>query len=115
MTTARIFLCTSTPAIQYAIRCSWRERRTCCDCLIQGHGLPDVTDAPLFAHARTFRTIQLNGLNSSTGSIDLTARAAAIVAREPMFFMRFRELTSARGNALLQLSKPVDHDLDLRR
>jgi hypothetical protein len=45
----------------------------------------------------------LNGFNFSTGSIDLAARADAILATAPAIFMRFRELTSARGNALLQL------------
>jgi len=52
----------------------------------------------------------LNGLNSTTGSIDLTARAAAILATALLFFIRFRELMSARGNALLQLFCPVEDD-----
>jgi hypothetical protein len=45
----------------------------------------------------------LNGVNSSTGSIDLAARAGAILTIAPVIFMGFRELSSARGNALLQL------------
>ena len=71
-------------------------------------------DAHLFAQARTFRIIQFNGFACSTGSIDLTARASAILATAPQIFIGFRELMSARGNALLQLSKPVEHDLQLR-
>src|SRR5262245_6940478 len=34
-------------------------------------------------------------------------------SRERPMFIRFRELRSARRNALLQLSKPVQHNLDL--
>jgi len=30
-----------------------------------------------------------------------------------VMFIAFRELTSARGDALLQLSKPIEHDVDL--
>ena len=44
-----------------------------------------------------------------------TARASAILATGPQIFIRFRELMSARGNALLQLSKPIQHDVDLCR
>ena len=55
----------------------------------------------------------MNGIKYSTGSTDLTARAATILATEPVIFIAFRELMSARGNALLQLSKPIGDDLDL--
>jgi hypothetical protein len=55
----------------------------------------------------------LNGVNSSTGSIDLTARARAILATARPIFIGFRELMSARGNALLQLSKPIEDDANL--
>lgn len=84
--------------------------------LTQGHGRSGLAapDAHLFAQARTFRIIQLNGFNGSTGSIDLTARATAILATALQTFIEFRELMSARGNALLQLSKPVEDDIDLR-
>jgi hypothetical protein len=67
----------------------------------------------LFAQARTFRTIQFNGFDYSTGKIDLAARAAIILAAAHLTFMSFRELMSARGNALLQLFVPgskVSHD-----
>jgi hypothetical protein len=90
------------------------ERRTCFDGLTQGHGLSH-TDAQLFAQARTFRTIQFNGFNSSTGMIDLTARASDILTTAPLIFISFRELTSARGHALLQLFAPVLHDDDACR
>ena len=50
----------------------------------------------------------------STGSIDLAARAGAILATRATIFIRFRELMSARGHALLQLFLPVQDDLDLR-
>jgi hypothetical protein len=40
-------------------------------------------DAHLFAQARTFRIIQFNGFTRSTGSIDLTARASAILTTTP--------------------------------
>src|SRR5262245_56146969 len=63
-----------------------RERRTCRDCLTQGHGLSH-DDAHLFAQVRTFRIIQFNGFNGSTGSIDLTARASAILATAPQIFI----------------------------
>src|SRR5262245_43879657 len=89
-----------------------RERRTCLDCLTQGHGLSH-DDAHLFAQARTFRIIQLTGFTGSTGSIDLTARAPAILSTAPQIFIGFRVLMSARGNALLQLSKPVQHHVDV--
>jgi hypothetical protein len=79
------------------------------DCLTQGHRLSHA-DAYLFAQARTFRIIQFNGFTYSTGSIDLTARASAILATAPLIFMRFRELMSARGNALLQLLGPIQDD-----
>jgi hypothetical protein len=45
-------------------------------------------------------------------TVDLTARATAIVATLPPTFIRFRELTSARGHALLQLFLPVHDDID---
>jgi hypothetical protein len=70
-------------------------------------------DAHLFAQARTSRIIQLTGFNCSTGSIDLTARTIPIFATAPQIFIRFRELMSARGNALLKLSKPVDDNVHL--
>ena len=72
----------------------------------------DAHDAHLFAQARTFRTIQFNGFDDSTGKIDLTAHARAILATAPLTFIRFRELQSARGNALLQLFAPVQDDID---
>ena len=46
-------------------------------------------DAHLFAQARTFRIIQLNGLDFSTGSTDLAARARAILANSRGFSSRF--------------------------
>ena len=49
-------------------------------------------DAHLFAQARTFRIIQFSGFTGSTGSIDLTARASAILPTCPKIFMTFREL-----------------------
>ena len=104
------------PAIRYAIRFSWRERRTCLGCLSQGLRLsPRSTrpsDAHLFAQARTLRIIQFSGLTCSTGLIDLAARAGAILAIARRIFIRFRELTSARRNALLQLLCPVEDDVD---
>ena len=81
---------------------SWRERRTCPGRLIQGHGLSRA-DAHLFAQARTFRISQFIGFDCSPGSIDLAARANAILATAPPIFMSFRKLMSTRGNALLQL------------
>jgi hypothetical protein len=51
----------------------------------------------------------LNGVNSSTGSIDLAARADAILAMPPRIFMSFRELMSARGNEPLQLFVPEEN------
>jgi len=36
-----------------------------------------------------------------------------ILATAPQTFIRFRELISARGHALLQLFLPIDHDVDL--
>jgi hypothetical protein len=90
------FLWTSTPALRYGIRISWRERRTCLVSLTQGHGLSS-NDAHLFAQARTFRIIQFNGFNCSTGSIDLTARATAILATPPQIFIQFRVLSQRVG------------------
>src|SRR5262249_30651692 len=40
-------------------------------------------------------------------TVDLAARAATILATVPPTFIRFRELMSARGHALLQLFLPV--------
>ena len=48
-----------------------------------------TNDAHLFAQARTFRIIQLNGLDFSTGSTDLTARASAILPNPRRFSSRF--------------------------
>jgi hypothetical protein len=61
---------------------------------------------------RTFRISQFIGVNGSIGSIDLAARADAILATARQIFIGFRELLSARGNALLQLSKPVQNHVD---
>src|SRR5262249_16240325 len=61
---------------------------------------------------RTFRIIQLTGFSFSIGSIDLAAPAPVILATAPPTFIAFRELTSARGNALLQLSKPIQDEVD---
>jgi len=55
----------------------------------------------------------LTGFSFSIGSIDLAAPAPVILATAPPTFIAFRELTSARGNALLQLSKPVQNHLHL--
>ena len=69
-------------------------------------------------HARTFRISQLIGSRVLHWTVDLAARAAAILATAPQSFIPFRELMSARGHALLQLFLPVDHDnhaLSLRR
>src|SRR5262249_24607815 len=46
-------------------------------------------------------------------TVDLAARASAILATAPLTFMRFRELTPARGNALFQLFCPVEYHLKL--
>ena len=48
-----------------------------------------TNDAHLFAQARTFRIIQLNGLDFSTGSTDLAARASAILPNSRRFTSRF--------------------------
>jgi len=40
-------------------------------------------DAHLFAQVRTFRIIQFFGFTCSTGSIDLAARASAILPAAP--------------------------------
>jgi hypothetical protein len=55
----------------------------------------------------------LNGFYNSTGSIDLAARAPAILPTVPLTFIRFRELMSARGNALLQLFGPVENHVQV--
>jgi hypothetical protein len=39
----------------------------------------------------------LNGFNNSTGSIDLTARASAILAIAPQIFIGFRVLNQRVG------------------
>src|SRR5262249_10009028 len=75
---------------------------------VTGIGLTKRFNGAIFAQARTFRTIQFNGVDSSTGSIDVAARAGAIVAT-----ICFRELMSARGNEPLHLLGPVQHDVDL--
>ena len=46
-------------------------------------------DAHLFAQARTFRIIQLNGFDISTGSTDLAARAIVILPNPRRFSSRF--------------------------
>src|SRR5262245_3835718 len=55
---------------------------------------------------------QLHDQRLHVGAV-FEARAIAILATAPQIFIRFRELMSARGNALLKLSKPVEDDLDM--
>jgi hypothetical protein len=73
--------------------------------LVRGFGLRQLS--------HFFRSAIFTGFNISTGSIDLTAHAAVILATATPIFIGFRVLMSARGNALLKLSKPVQDNLDL--
>ena len=90
ITTASIFLCTSTPAIRYGIGVSWggAERVPDSSLLrVTGYGRvqPQHDDAHLFAQVRTLLIIQLNGLDGSTGSSISPLRAAAILPNGHQF------------------------------
>src|SRR5215469_1498994 len=69
-TTASFSLCTSIPAILYAISSSWREPRACRAFLKQGRGLsplpPGRDNAAFIRSTRTLRIRQDYGLDFST-------------------------------------------------
>ena len=103
ITTASIFLCTSTPAIRYGIGVSSAGAERVPDSSLfrvsgSRHVHRGLDDAHLFAQPHTRRISQFIGLDFSTGSSISPLRAAAIL---PKIFMEFRELRERGHPSLL--------------